>query len=467
MTGGPGWYIHDDQSAIGGGADPYLVISSHNAAGPNVPAKYIQILLPVATGQQLRVYYYLYWNPTTHIGFGLYGAHNLRTDDSVDFIYDFRGGPECFFLHTYTTAATWEGSWIDEITPDLNLIDSVAATTAVTNFTAADLQFRGIDLLAGTQANGLDVNGNMYVSIIFVSGTTWRVDIFNNTARGAGNLIWRSNNFTGLAAAANLTNVSGTAQNGSGVTYQVYLQGPTVADATIVFRQSKIEVGVGEGAQFVVNNYYFIYDFTVKNVVNSFKVLSKAGDVLTIDRLYRPFPLGSKIATLDHPFFVGGTGSTLWLQKGAIPYFGVTGTMAAYDQGAVNGIGSEQTKYVASTLGTIWSSSAWYGPHAISSAEDHYISKMSPDRRGRYAVQRPGITEVKPFGQSNNDSTFLGQTGYGQLKNVILGAVGTMSPNLHGRTLSAIDYTYFRQMNAYNSSGQSYAAMIRETQSDT
>ncbi len=468
VTGGPGWYIHDDQSALG--TDPYIIISSHNAAGPNVPAKYMQILMPTATSAQVRVYYWIYWDPTLHVGRGMYGAHNVRTDDSVDFIYDFRGGPECFFIHTFTTATTWEGSWIDEITLDANLIDNVSATTAVTNYSDnGNIQLRGIDLLAGTMANGLDASGNMHISIEFVSGTSWRVSIYNNTARGGGDLVWRSSNFTALAASTNQTSVTGTAQNSSGVTYRVFLQGATVADATIVFRMNKITVGSGEGAQFVVDNYYTIYDMTVRNAVNSFKVLSKSGDILTIDRVYRPFPIGAKIGSMPHPFFVAGTGSSLWLNRSSIPYYGTSGTMLMFDTASLSGSGSEQTALVPSTLSTTWSSANYYGPHSVASVEDNYITRMSPDRKGRYAVQRPGITERKPFGQSENDgdSVFLGKTGYGQLKNVIVGAVGSMSPNLHGRSLSGIDYTYFRQISQYIYLSTAYATMIRETQSDT
>jgi hypothetical protein len=271
-----------------------------------------------------------------------------------------------------------------------------------------------------------------------------------------------------LAAAANTTSVTGTAQNGSGVTYTVFLQGPTVADATIVFRMNKITVGTGEGAQFVVGKFYFITDHTARNAVNSFQVASKSGDVLTVNYLYRPFPLGAKIWSYGHPFFVGGTGTSLWSNKSSVPYYNVAGSMAKYISffsGAC-----EQTSLDVGALGTSWNgtSSNLFGPLAFTSAEDNYIARMSPDRQGRWAVQRPGIVEKVAFGESSNVSVgATGVTAYGQLKNVIVGSVGTMSPNLHGRTLSAIDYTYFRTIASYSNGAQAYAAMIRETQSNT
>lgn len=468
VSGGLGWSMQDDQRALG--TDPYIVLCSLNAPGANTPAKFIQFLMPTATGSQIRAFYWLYWDPATHTGRGLYGAHNIRTDDSVDFIYDFRGGPECLFLHTYTTAATWEGTWIDEFTLDPNIIDSVSATTAVLNYTDnGNIQFRGIDLTGGTMANGLDVNGNMYISVILVSGSTYRIDIFNNTARGAGDLIWRSNTFTGLANSAARQTLTGTAQNSSGVTYNVYMQGPTVADATIVFRQNKITVGTGEGAQFTVGNYYFIYDLTTRLAVNSFLVTAKSGDVLSVDRLYRPFPIGAKIGSYPHPYFVAGTGNSLWGNRAGIPYMGVTGTMGNFVSSET---GSQSGIVEISNASTLLASGIWnfypaYGPSAVTSAEDNYITRQSPNRKGLWALQRPGIVE-RTAHESESAGSWAAKAAYGQLKNVILGAQGTMTANLHGRTLGGIDYLFFRLINAYvTSSSQSWAACIRDTQSNT
>lgn len=462
VNGGPGWFMHDDQRALG--TDPYIVISSHNAASPNTPAKYIQILLPTATSAQVRVYYFIYWNPTTHVGLGLYGAHNLRTDDSVDFIYDFRGGPECLFMQTYTTAATWEASFIDEFTLDPNLIDNCLATTAVANFSGTGTtQIRGIDLVGGTMANAVDANGYIYISVVNTSGSIYRLDVFKDSGRGAGNLIWQSGTFTaaGSGVAAVIT---GTAQNGSGVTLRICMLGPTVADATITFRLNKITVGAGEGAQFVNGNFYFITDHSDgRNAVNSFQVLSKSGDVLTVDRLYRPFTAGSKVGSYMHPFFVGGTGSSLWGNRTSIPYYNVAGTMTGLDNSS--SAVCEQNSYTAATLSNAWSVSTLQGPNTLTSAEDTYISRQSPDRKGRWAVQRPGVVERVPFGVDTN--TLAGITAYGQLKNIILGSQGTMSANLHGRTLGGIDYLFFRLMNAYGNNVQSWAAMIRDTQSNS
>jgi hypothetical protein len=460
--GGPGWYEHD-ASQVAAGTDPYVVFCDKNAPGTGVPAKYVQFLIPTATAGQVRVYFYLYWDAVNHVGLGMYGAHTLPTLDAADFIYDFRGGPEFLMLQTFTVS-TWDGCFIDEMELDSNLIDSVSATTAVTNFTSADLQFRGLDLTGGSWANALDASGNFYASIVFVN-PTYRVDIYKAPAKGAGDLVWRSNTYSPLAAAANVQTISGAAQNGSGVTFNVYMQGPSAADTTIVFRANQITVGVGEGAQFTVGRYYFIYDFTQRLAVNSFLVVSKATDVLTIDRLYRPFPLGAKIGSYPHPYCVGGSSTTLWNNRTGIPYFNVLGTAGNFLN---NGGKVEISRFDYLTVGTSWSGSPSTDPSVSPSTDDNYISRMSPDRRNRWAVQRPGVVEVRPPGESSSASVYSGKTAYGKLKNVIAGSSSGMSPNIHGRRLNGIDYTYFRLLNTYMAGANgNWAAMFRETQTDT
>ena len=460
-SGGAGWYLHDDQSALG--TDPYIVISTHNAAGPTVVAKYIQVRLPTSTSGQIYVYYYLYWNPTTHKGFGLYGAYNVPTLDSADFIYDFRGGPECFFIQTLT-ATTWNGTFVDEWTPDPNLIDSVSATTSVANYTNGGThQLRTFGITTGSSANLVDANGKFYVNVVNVSGTTWRIDAYNNTDRASGHLVAQSTNFSNPGSGV-VANISLSQQNSSGLTLFANILGNMVADTSIVWTYTKITVGSGEGAQFVVNNFYAIYDFTLNQTsVNFFQVISKAGDVLTVDRLYLPFPNGTKIGSYPHNFIACGDGALLKQSRAGIPYYStIYGTSINYAGDA--GSPSEQKFYDWTNLSTNWSG-IYVGPSAGASTDDGYINRLSPDRKGRYAVQRPGIFEVYSYGRLTSQG-LDGQSGYGQMKNVIAGVAGSMSPNLHGRKLSGIDYTYFRTLDQYLSA-TGFAAMFRETQSNT
>lgn len=83
-------------------------------------------------------------------------------------------------------------------------------------------------------------------------------------------------------------------------------------------------------------------------------------------------------------------------------------------------------------------------------------------------MQRPGVVEIKSAGRHTSESND-GQSAYGQLKNIIVGVVGSMAPNLHGRTLSGIDYTYFSTAGEHTASSNAtvYALMIRETESDS
>lgn len=453
-AGGPGWFLVDDQSALG--TDPYVVFSDQNAAGPNVPAKYVQVLLPSATGSEIRVFNWIYWDSTLHVGRGPYGAYNVRTDDSIDFIYDFRGGPECLFLMTFTTNGLWEGAFIDEFTPDANLIDSVSATTAVANFVGADLQFRGIDFTANI-ANALDGSFNTYGKISFVSGTTWRFALFADVSRTTEVAAIA---FSALANNTVQNVLSLTAQNGSGVTANVYLQGPTAADATIVFRPNRITVGAGEGAQFVALNFYFAYEMTNRNAVNAFQVLSKSGDVLVVDRLYRPFPIGTKIGSYPHKYFASGTGTALMSSGASVPYYNVAGNMSTY-----NGSGGSEQNAVSMPSG-VWINGNAQDPAAYLSSDDAYLTTMTPDRKGNYAVQRPGVAEYRSFGRAF--AARDGVSAYGQLKNVLICPQSTMSPNIHGRRLSGIDYTFFRTQSAYvKTAVNAFALLFRETESLT
>lgn len=463
VDGGPGWYEHD-ATQVAAGTNPYLVVSSHNAAGPNTPAKYIQLVIPTATSGRVHVFMYLYWDPVLHVGRGMYAAHNIPTLDSADFVYDFRGGPECLMLQSLTTT-TWDGVFVDEFTPDANLIDSALATVTGAHYVNAGThQVKTLDITGGNASALVDANGKCYVSIVFVSGVLWRIDIYNDSSRSGGNLVARSGNFTGISAGT-FQSISCTQQNSSGLTIGIYIQGTTAADASIVWAYNKITVNTGEGAQFTVGNYYFIYDLTLQSSVNSVLIVSKSGDVLTVDKCYLPFPAGAKIGSYPHPFYSGGVGTALKQYPGALPYYNVQGTGSTYWQGSSGGC--PQSFYDWVNVTTSWTGSGSVPPISGGSTDDKYLLTMSPDRRGRYMVQRPGIYEVKSYNLSTNASAYDGKTGYGQAKNVILGVIGTMSPNLHGRTLGGIDYTYFRTASSYMETSQSWAFMFRETQSNS
>lgn len=127
VTGGPGWYIIDDQSTAS--PDPYIVISNHTAgnvaANPNrynEPHKILKCGYNTTEAGTLRIEAYLWWDAAAHVGYGRWASKRMENYDAANFVYDFRGGPEIMLissrlgaLWTHVLLADWEG--------DANLVD--------------------------------------------------------------------------------------------------------------------------------------------------------------------------------------------------------------------------------------------------------------------------------------------------------------------------------------------------------
>lgn len=131
-SGGPGWYIHDDQSTLG--TNPYIVIcdtaapvvNDYNTGPSGGPPKFLKIGYVNTEAATIRIQCYMWWDNATQTGYGLWDGHFLRTYDAADFVYAFRGGAECMIIQT-RRGTTWDIFVFDEWEGDTNLVEGTTA----------------------------------------------------------------------------------------------------------------------------------------------------------------------------------------------------------------------------------------------------------------------------------------------------------------------------------------------------
>lgn len=144
-SGGPGWFIVDDQSAAG--TNPYIVVSNVNFPFANANKhKIIRFLMPTGTPGRIEAWVYRTWDASAaHTGPTPMAPYALTTVDGGTFSYDFRGGAECLYVAARDGSSTTEIK-IDDWTGDANELEGTSAT--------------------GTLASGASlINGNASVTV--------------------------------------------------------------------------------------------------------------------------------------------------------------------------------------------------------------------------------------------------------------------------------------------------------------
>jgi hypothetical protein len=173
-SGGPGWYIHDDQSSLG--TDPYIVISdasspsvnSYNTGKSGGAPKFIRILLPTTTAGHVEINSYLWWDNTTQTGYGLWSGTFLETYDDADFVYDFRGGDECMIIQT-RLGTDWDTFVLDDFVGDSNLLEAATAVGVMQSGVSAGSSVV-LQLDTGEAAN---FTADNYYYIFDMDGHSW------------------------------------------------------------------------------------------------------------------------------------------------------------------------------------------------------------------------------------------------------------------------------------------------------
>lgn len=436
---GPGWYIIDDQSTAG--TNPYIVVSDKSAPSANSSrAKIIQIILPTATSGRVQFSYWNWWNASTHVGVGpagqAYFISFVPTLDSATFSYHFEGGAELLFIGTLTglsTVVDW--TFIDEwsyISDDYCKAESEFGTLQNPLYVESGdstNQLSGYENITGAFAN-LDANGALYFSVVNTTGTTFRIDIYKDSARTL--LIGHTATFTNTATGAK----SITADNSSGLGGNITTTATATASVAISCTMNRITVGSGEGAGFAVNDWVYITDYSQTNALASYvQITAKTGDVLVLGSVPgKGFSSGSLIGAYPHRFHLG----TNWF----------------------NGTGSSGT--IIQTVPYVSYQGQEFGSPPINSGANDRRSQFfglstvqSPGDSLKYQAMRPIIAEQYWFNQSSTNMN----REYGQAKNFMIGPSTSMTKYIHGRTINSKDWLYIADYSG------GFAMMLNTTES--
>lgn len=456
--GGAGWIKYDDQSGLS--TDPYIVYC--NVASPvvNTPGlKFIQFKLTTLTGLRIEIRPYLWWNLTTHTGFGGFAAHNVTTADSADFTGDYRGGPE--FLSVMSFVSAWSIWAWDEMDLDANLdVNSFVGSVNSTNISGdPTFQIDGMDITAGL-VNAIDANGWSYIRVVNTSGSNYQINFYNNSSYTT--LVAQTAIF---ANPAGKSLIAFSQVSASTVAGNIRVTGPLVAAASIAYRVNRIDIPSGQISNYQVGDFLFIYDFSEnRNAVNYFQVLAINGNILTTTNLYRPFSALARLGTYPHPYIVFGTGNSLMEGRSNIPYHSVIGSIANYHNGnSPNDITPEFNSAGAPNwlvAGNRCSPSIGF------STDDRYITRMSPNDKNVYALQKPGVYEYRTYGRTATQPA-NGNRGYGQPRSFVLGDSTGLTVNVHQRRVNGIDYTFFNTADQLVADATAWGYFVRETQSAT
>jgi len=194
----------------------------------------------------------------------------------------------------------------------------------------------------------------------------------------------------------------------------------TLANAETAGSNVVVELGAGEAALFTLNNYYYLYDYQNKSVVNYVKCvgINLVADTVTIDTLSNDVSAGAIIGAYPHRFCTNGNGSYF---DNDIVDDSVYLIQIPYCSGAAG--------YVQHQYSTV------YGGVALNILGGMNIT--APNDLGLYSCMRPVITEKY---RPNDASSSTGMNRqYGKLKNVFY-SYGSMSQMLDYRTINTNDY---------------------------
>jgi hypothetical protein len=196
--------------------------------------------------------------------------------------------------------------------------------------------------------------------------------------------------------------------------------GNTVADAAA--GDSTITLGVGEGAQFTDGKFYFLYDLNLSEAIDYVQVISKVGDVLTLNEtLIHEHKTGALLVPYYQRFYTWGTDITSPHPEMSIP------------------CRSHRGREFGLSLNLFYFEWSEAGGHVLS----NLILNSDPNDEGKYIVMKPLLGEL-PFAPSPSDP---GNRSYGIANNLYYTAVGTMAQMLNGKTINAKEWVYTQTAN--------------------
>lgn len=213
-----------------------------------------------------------------------------------------------------------------------------------------------------------------------------------------------------------------------------------------------LTLDTGQGANFTQDKWYYLYDFNGQSKVNYVQVTNVSGDQITVDHIDAGFTQYSVIGAYVHRWVSGGDAR---LNTANYNYQGRPSTIPYCSQKY-----SDESHHDY----TIHNQSGYiYGPSPYWSYENYYLSRMSPNDEGVYAVQRGGIVEGVYPANLNNNKAWTNRA-YGTPKNSYVTLLGTMARNQDGRVIGGKNWLYFRTVSELSLSGSSsYAVLFLDT----
>ncbi len=397
---GPGWFIYDDQSAIA--TDPYIVVCNQSSPTANSKAIFVQVIV-VSASETMTLKAYLAWDSSAHTGLVYWQGMNVTTKTGA-FAYYFRGGIDCLMVIlrdgttiTHARVSRWTGIWDGTKGTEPESTSGVL-TNPLFYGTDPGGYISAFNQITGYKAN-LDGNGKLYFSIVLVSGSTYFINIYKDSARTQ--LIGHTANFTNTATGSKTI----TADNASGLGGLIWTGITVTAVTNIDCRFLRIDLGSGQGAGFRVGKFYFMVDLQGGAArVNYVQVESKSGDQLVLTAVNPlAFLAGSYISPYPHR----------WAASGSTPILD-SATQIPYS----SNFGNE----TSASSGFCRCSYDW-----LISA----LNRLNPDDEGDYAAQQPWIVEIA--------NTF-GQRAWGKESNVIVGAGSGLAAMIDRRIINGVAY---------------------------
>lgn len=412
-NGGPGWFMLDDMSAAG--SNPYIVVASLSTPTPNQGAKIIRYIMN-STTERIEVEYYMWWDAATHTGVGMWHKGNLTTQTG-SFAYDFRGGPEMLFTATWI-GSTVDWSYIDEFEAIAKFLEVSTAGGTLVSPAYLEAGDSGNQLSAYWSLTGwatlVDASGKLYFRLTNTTGSTYRIDVFNNAGRT--NLVGQSGTYGSTSTGA--IGVSGVGDGAGILGGTITRDATSTAVDTIEVTFNRLVLNTGEGANFTVNRYYFLYDFQgLTPRLSYFRVTAISGDTLTVDTLTAgwAFATGARCGSYPHRWVASSQRYWTFATAGVqgIPYVSRQGS----EYGAPNGTNDQQGGY-------------------------SYLNDLgwcAPDDEGTFEMMRPLVREHLNEGG--------GQTGlnrrYGRTKNIIFTNGVGLQDLVFGRPLDGNNWLCF------------------------
>jgi hypothetical protein len=231
------------------------------------------------------------------------------------------------------------------------------------------------------------------------------------------------------------------------------LQGAVSAGSNVV-----LQLDTGEAALFSKNKYYYLYDF-VSNAngqqVNYVRcgAVDVVADTITVQTLAHGFPAGAVIGAYPHRWYTTSTGGAL-----SIDHINALSSP--------NSILSSVAKVpycsskVSNQANTFHNQSGPIYGGILFERNSEILDRLTPDDKGNFAVQRPGLVENRL--ENNTNSTSGMNRGYGWAKNMYWALLIDMARGLDGRIINGDRWMYFQRENDISSSVIStYATLFR------